>query len=228
MTLITKSTAFLTIPPLENGDQLTREEFEKRYQAMPFLNKAELIEGIVYMAAALRIKSHGEPHAYLMTWLGVYQANTLGVGIGDNSTVRLDADNEVQPDGILRLETGGKSSISDDDYIEGAPELIVEVAVSSVSLDVHEKKRVYLRNQVQEYIVWRVYDHQLDWFYLQAGKYLSLEANTEGIICSQVFPGLWLDKSALLTGNMAKVLQVLQQGLASQEYQQFVKSFNLI
>lgn len=96
----------LTIPPLENGDKLTRSEFKRRCHAMPNLKKAELIEGVVYMAAALRYKSHGEPHAYIMSWLGVYKAATPGVGIADNTTVCLDADNEPQPDALMRIERG--------------------------------------------------------------------------------------------------------------------------
>jgi Uma2 family endonuclease len=214
----------VTIPPLENGDQLTRIEFERRYQAMPHLKKAELIEGIVYMAAALRIKSHGEPHAYIMTWLGVYKASTPGVQVGDNATVRLDTDNEVQPDALLRIEQGGNSRISEDDYVEGSPELIVEIAASTVSIDRHQKLKVYRRNGVQEYLIWRVDDGELDWFYLQDGEYRQREANAEGMICSQVFPGLWLDKAALLSGDLAKVLAGLQGGLRSEEYLAFVGS----
>jgi Uma2 family endonuclease len=207
----------VTITPLENGDQLTRVEFERRYQAMPDLKKAELIEGIVYMASALRIRSHGEPHAYIMTWLGVYKASTPGVQVGDNATVRLDADNEVQPDALLRIEQGGTSRISADDYVEGTPELIVEIAASTVSIDRHQKLKVYRRNGVQEYLIWRVDDGELDWFYLQDGEYQQRETNAEGMICSQVFPGLWLDKSALLSGDLAKVLAGLQRGLSSEE-----------
>jgi Uma2 family endonuclease len=203
----------LTIPPLESGDKLTRAEFERRYDAMPNLKKAELIEGVVYLASPLRIKSHGEPHALIMTWLGVYKAATLGVGFADNSTVRLDADNEPQPDALLRIENGGQSRISEDDYVEGAPELIVEIAASTASYDLHEKLKVYRRNQVQEYLVWRVYDNAFDWFKLDEGQYIKLEGDAEGIIRSQFFPGLWLDKSALLSGNLAKVLEVLQLGL---------------
>jgi len=212
-----------TIPPLENGDQLTRIQFERRYKAMPEIKKAELIEGIVYMAAALRYKSHGEPHAYIMGWLVTYQAATPGVGIADNTTVRLDGDNEPQPDGLLRIEQGGQSTISKDDYVEGAPELIVEIAASTASIDLHQKLKVYRRNGVQEYLVWRIYDGEFDWFRLNAGEYIKLEPDNKGIIYSQVFPGLWLDKTALLTGNLAKVLAVLQQGLANQEHQDFVQ-----
>ncbi len=214
--------SLLTIPPLENGDKLTRKEFERRYHAMPNLKKAELIEGVIYVASPLRIKSHGEPHAYIMAWLGVYKAATPGVGLADNAIVLIDADNEPQPDALLRIEIGGQSRINQDDYLEGAPELIVEIAASSASYDLHEKLKIYRRNQVQEYLVWRVYDHQFDWFRLKEGQYILLEPNTDEIICSQVFPGLWLAKSALLAGDLVKVLSVLQQGLSTPEHRSFI------
>ena len=218
-----------TIPTLENGDtaeatlreRLTRIEFENRYSKSN-IKKAELIEGIVYMASPLRITKHGNPHARIMTWLGIYWSATPGIELGDNSTVRLDGDNEPQPDALLRIENGGQSIISEDGYVEGAPELIVEIAASSVSLDVHDKLKVYRRNQVQEYLVWRVEDGEIDWFRLKSGEYIQLQANSEGITCSEIFPGLWLDKTALLTGNLMKVIEVVQQGLATVEHQKFV------
>ncbi len=215
------STATITrdpmIPPLENGDQLTLAEFERRYSAMADLKKAELIEGIVYMASPLRITQHGEPHAQIMLWLGFYQTYTPNLQLGDNCTVRLDLDNEAQPDALLRLKVGGQSRITQDGYVKGAPELIVEIAASTVSIDLHKKLNVYRRNGVQEYLVWRVDDGEFDWFRLTEGEYTQLEPNPEGILCSEIFPGLWLDKAALLAGNLAKVLEILQQGLKSQE-----------
>ncbi|BBD55906.1 MULTISPECIES: Uma2 family endonuclease [Planktothrix] len=213
----------LTIPILENGDKLTRDEFERRYQAMPDHQKAELIAGIVYMASPLRITQHGNPHARIITWLGNYWSATPGIELGDNATVRLDGDNEPQPDALLRIELGGQSTISDDGYVEGAPELIAEIAASTVSIDLHQKLQVYLHHQVQEYLVWRVYDCQFDWFRLNNGEYIQLDPNIDGVICSQVFPGLWLDKDSLLAGNLAQVLAVLQQGLSTGEHQDFVK-----
>jgi len=214
--------ASLTIPPLENGDKLTRWEFERRYQAMPHLKKAELIEGIVYMASPLRFESHAEPHANIIGWLALYKAATPGVRLGDNATVRLDIDNEPQPDALLRIDKGGQSIISQDDYVEGAPELIVEIAASSASYDVHQKLNVYRRNQVQEYLVWRFYEQEFDWFRLQAGEYIKLEPDSDGIIRSQIFPGLWLDKNALLMGDLGKVLVILQRGLETAEHRDFV------
>ncbi|MFN9734640.1 MAG: Uma2 family endonuclease [Microcystis sp.] len=214
--------ASLTIPPLENGDKLTRWEFERRYQAMPHLKKAELIEGIVYMASPLRFESHAEPHANIIGWLALYKAATPGVRLGDNATVRLDIDNEPQPDALLRIEKGGQSIISQDDYVEGAPELIVEIAASSASYDVHQKLNVYRRNQVQEYLVWRFYEQEFDWFRLQAGEYIKLEPDSDGIMRSQIFPGLWLDKNALLMGDLGKVLVILQRGLETAEHRDFV------
>ena len=216
---------YLTIPPLENGDRLNRYEFERRYNAMPNLKKAELIEGIVYMPAALRFKSHGQPHGRIMSWLGIYEAMTPGVAMGDNPTVRLDLDNEPQPDAVLLItpEVGGQARLSDDDYIEGAPELIVEVAASSAAIDLHAKKQAYRRNGVKEYIVWQVLDQKLSWFYLEKGEYLDLPADSDGIARSRVFPGLWLAVVELLAGNMQGVLAVLQEGVQSDAHAAFVQ-----
>jgi Uma2 family endonuclease len=213
------------IPPLENGDRLTRYEFERRYQAMPRHLKAELIEGVVYLASPLRFESHAEPHGQLIGWLWTYQIATPGVRLGIEPTVRLDRDNEPQPDGVLLITpiAKGQSRLSDDDYIEGAPELVVEIAASSVAIDLHDKKKAYGRNGVKEYIIWQIFENKLDWFSLQKGEYVSLEVDAQGIIKSQVFPGLWLSMLDLLAGNMQQVLAVLQLGLNSPEHKIFVE-----
>ncbi|MCL1472706.1 Uma2 family endonuclease [Argonema antarcticum A004/B2] len=216
-------TPTIKVPPLESGDRLTRPEFERRYHTMPNLKKAELIEGVVYVASPLRFASHAEPHSLIITWLGVYRAATPGVRLGDNATVRLDADNEPQPDALLRLEpeAGGKSRITEDDYVEGAPELIVEVAASTAAYDLNDKLKVYRRNEVQEYLVWQRYENRLDWFSLREGVYVPFTADETRIIRSQVFPGLWLAVSALLNGDLATVLAQLQKGLATAEHEEF-------
>ncbi|MBW4653058.1 MAG: Uma2 family endonuclease [Kaiparowitsia implicata GSE-PSE-MK54-09C] len=215
----------LVVPPLENGDRLSRAEFERRYEAMLRVKKAELIEGVVYMASPLRLKSHGEPHGDLVTWLGIYKAFTPGVVLGIEPTVRLDLENEPQPDAVL-LVPGRQATIGADDYIEGAPELIVEVAASSAAIDLHDKKRAYRRNQVQEYVVWRTLEAQLDWFVLEADDYRVQSPDDQGIVRSRVFPGLWLAVSALLAGDMTTVLSRLQQGINSPEHQGFVRSLH--
>ena len=215
----------LAIPPLENGDRLSCAEFERRYATAMHIKKAELIEGVVYVAAALRFRSHGKPHAQLMGWLFNYQVATLGTELGDNPTVRLDLDNEPQPDIALFLDptAGGQVQISADDYIEGAPELIAEVAASSAAYDLGDKKKAYRRNGVQEYIVWQMFENKLDWFVLENDEYVDLTPDATGIIHSQVFPGLWLKVPALLSGDMTTVLSVLQTGLGSTEHQAFVQ-----
>ena len=214
-----------TIPPLESGDRLSRAEFERRYHAMPRLKKAELIEGVVYVPSPLRFEPHAEPHGNLIVWLGTYKVATPGVRLGDNPTVRLDWDNEPQPDVVLVIDSkcGGQSRIAEDGYVENAPELVAEVAASSASIDLYDKKRVYRRNGVQEYIVWRVLENNLDWFSLQAGEYVPLEADGARVIKSRRFAGLWLAVASLLSGDMATVLAVLQQGLHSAEHGELVQ-----
>jgi Uma2 family endonuclease len=214
----------LNLPPLENGDRLTRLEFERRYDAMPKVKKAELIEGVVYMASPLRF-THAKPHGDLMGWLWTYKIATPQVEMGIEPTVRLDIENAPQSDGVLLIkrESGGNCRLSEDGYIEGAPELVIEVAASSVAIDLGDKKRAYRRNGVQEYLVWQVFEQKIDWFSLQDGDYISLVPNQQDVICSQVFPGLWLDGGAMLQGNMQQVLNVLQVGINSTEHQAFVQ-----
>jgi Uma2 family endonuclease len=213
-----------SLPPLENGDHLTRAEFERRYDAMPHLKKAELIEGVVYMPSPVSFGKHSSPHFDLIAWMGQYRAATPGVVGGDNGSVRLDLDNMPQPDAFLMIlpECGGQARIGEDDYVEGAPELVAEVASSSVSYDLHVKLRVYRRNGVREYVVWRVGDRAIDWFILRADQYERLPLDAEGVYRSAVFPGLWLDAAALVRGDVATVLAAARGGLDTPEHAAFV------
>ena len=203
------------VPTLENGDRLTRAEFERRYEAMPNLKKAELIEGEVYVGSPVRHRQHGKPHNHINGWLAVYVAGTPGVEASDNGSIRLDLDNEPQPDAyqMIERERGGQARIDEEDYVEGAPELVAEIAASSVSYDLGKKLHVYRRNGVREYVVWRVQDRAIDWFVLREGRYEPVVPADDGIIRSTVFAGLWLDLAALLRGDLATVLAVVQRGL---------------
>jgi Uma2 family endonuclease len=208
---------------LENGDRLTRAEFERRYHAMPGVKKAELIEGVVIMPSPVRLRAHGMPHADMAAWLGTYEAATPGIIGADNATIRLDLDNEPQPDILLMIDParGGQARISEDDYVEGAPELVVEIASSSVSFDLHAKLHVYRRNAVGEYVTWRVLDGEIDWRILRGGQYEPMPLDDLGRYRSEAFPGLWLDPSALLRGDLAAVLDALLLGLASPDHAAF-------
>ncbi len=218
----------LLIPQLEPGDRLTRDEFERRYAAMPNLKKAELIEGVVYMPAAVRFFRHGRPHNYLSHWVASYVEETPGVDCASDSSARLDLDNMPQPDAMLLIlpECGGQCQISDDDYVENSPELVGEVSASTVSFDLHTKLNVYRRNGVREYIVWRVLDRQIDWFVLRSGEFVRLEPDQAGVYKSEVFPGLWLRAAALIAGSLKKVGQTLRQGIATPEHAAFVQRLN--
>ncbi len=213
-----------TIPPLEPGDRLSRAEFERRYQAMPNLRKAELIEGIVYMPSPVRIRRHGRPHAHLIHWLVSYESTTSGVIVADNPSVLLDLDNEPQPDAVLFIDPdhGGHARITADDYVENAPELVAEVSASTASDDLNAKLNVYRRNGVREYIVWRVDDRQIDWFVLRDGQFVRLPLGDDGLYRSEVFPGLWLDPAAMVGGDTRTVQTALTRGMASREHFDFV------
>jgi Uma2 family endonuclease len=215
----------LPLPRLEPGDRLSRAEFLRRYEAMPDLKKAELIEGVVHTPSPIRFDVHSHPHANVLTWLGIYAAATPGVKAGGNATVKLDNDNVPQPDALLMIEpvARGQAAIDEGGYVAGAPELVAEVSSSTVSIDLHDKLRVYRRNGVREYISWRAIERGIDWFGLRDGDYVRLSPSADGIIRSEVFPGLWLDVSAMLDGKLDRVLEVLHQGLATPEHRGFVE-----
>ena len=212
------------VPRLENGDRLSRAEFERRYHLMPKNIKAELIEGEVSVSSPVRA-IHATPHSDLITWLGTYRAMTPGTDAADNATDRMDATNEPQPDAMLYIDVDRSQNLrlGIDGYLEGSPELIAEISASSVSKDLGPKSRAYARNGVQEYIVWRTEEDGIDWFTLRDGDYIPMTADESGFIRSQVFPGLWLDVAAMVDRNLSRVLAVLNQGgLATPEHAAFV------
>ena len=212
-------------PLLENGDRLTRAEFERRYEARPDLKKAELIEGVVHVPSPTRSGSHARPHAATVIWLGTYALATPGAQLGDSPTIRLDLDNEPQPDAAMLItpEAGGQARVDEDDYVEGAPELVAEVAASSASYDLHDKLHAYRRNGVREYLVWRTLDRRFDWFELIDGVYRPRTPDASGLVSSRVFPGLRLAVDALLRGDLSTVVAAQQGGLGEPDYAAFVE-----
>ena len=200
-----------TLPVLESGDRLTREEFHRRYSARPDIHKAELVNGVVYLTWRVRSEEHGKPHGVVAGWLGAYVALNPDLGCGLSTTVFLTDDSEAQPDCLLFRQPPAGYAVrhTEDDFLEGAPEMVVEVAASSASYDLHDKLRAYRRNGVREYIVWRTLDGALDWFRLQEGEYVRVEPDTNGMLESSVFPGLRLSVPALLARDRAGVLAAL-------------------
>jgi len=211
--------------PLENGEHLDAEEFMRRYEAMPELKKAELIQGIVYMGSPVNAEFHGQPDSIIQGWLALYCSATPGTESAVNSTVRLGSKNVPQPDGLLQIlpDYGGKSRIDSEGYIIGAPELVVEIAASSTAIDAYEKRDAYSAAGAQEYLLWRTLDNEVDWWFLEKGTYQPLPADAQGVVRSKVFPGLWLDRAALLQRNRAQIMSCLRMGFESEEHRGFVQ-----
>ena len=208
-------------PVLESGDRMSRAEFHRIYEQMPEGFKAELIGGTVYVASPLK-RLHGLAHAPLTTLLYLYKSHTPGTEMNDNVTVVLGQDSEPQPDGYLRIlpEYGGQSRTTADDYIDGAPELIVEVALSSRSFDLHQKRADYTRHGVLEYLILSLKDQRFYWFDLRSNA--ELFAETDGVIRVRTFPGLWINVIALLQDDCQRIIATLNEGLASPEHAAFV------
>ncbi len=216
------------LPPLESGDHLGAFEFLRRYEAMPEVQKAELINGIVFMASPVRTDRHAEPDNLVQTWLGTYAIATPGVRAAANGTIRLGPDDVPQPDAFLRIlpECGGQAKLDSKGYLIGAPELVVEVAASSASLDVREKLSSYRRAGVRQYIVWRTEDLAVDCWMLVNDEYQPVTPEADQMLRSGLFPGLWLDVRGLLAGDGSRVMDTLRRGLASQEHASFASALH--
>jgi Uma2 family endonuclease len=198
-------------PVLDSGDRLSRAEFHRRYSARPDIKRAELIGGVVYVLSPTRFAWHDNQAAMMITWAKVYSIRHPGVLAGGSATIYLDATSEVQPDAFLfrREPAGPGAHQTTDGYLEGAPQLVIEVSASSASYDLHDKKEIYRRNDVREYLVWRVLDDAFDWFRLVDGEYVLVEPDACGVIESQEFPGLRLNVPRLLADDLATVLAEL-------------------
>jgi Uma2 family endonuclease len=210
------------LPLLENGDRLTQREFHRRYEAYPENVKIELIGGVVYVSSPAR-RPHGRYSSLLGGVLNQYEAETPGVEALENFTTLLDDENEPQPDKGLRIsdEYGGQSRVNESQYIVGAPELLAEIAHSSVTIDLSDKKDNYQRGGVCEYIVVCVEEEEVIWFDFK--RNCRLRPDRDGIIRSRVFPGLWLDVPALFAESAKRLAQTLNKGLASPAHGKFVE-----
>ena len=208
------------LPPLKAGERLDQKTFHARYEATPPDTRAELIGGIVYMPSPLK-RPHGRMHVRVIHWLAEYEAATPGTETLDNATNILGPESEPQPDACLRILKGGQTH-EEEEYVAGAPELIVEVAAGTERLDLREKRADYEQAGVKEYIVVAMRQARVYWFVARAGRFEELAPGSDGILRSEVFPGLWLDPAALLSFDTRRVLDVLRQGLASPEHAAFV------
>ena len=215
--------ASVLTPPLRDGDHLTREEFMRRWEAMPDLKRAELIDGIVHMASPLS-KIHGNFHTLMGFWLGSYLTATRGCSAPTDATWLMSEDSAPQPDLALCInpERGGQSR-DEGKYAAGAPELIVEISHTTSARDAGIKLRLYERCGVREYVIVRPEKKQVIWRELVDGKYREIEPSADGILRSRVFPGLWLDQTALWNRDYAGLAAVVQQGMATAEHAEFLR-----
>jgi len=207
---------------LSAGDTLTWQEFERRWDATPEVKFAELIGGKVYMPSPLSVW-HGEEVSVAIYWVAHYAAHTPGCKALANPTCRMLGD-APQPDVCLRIEEncGGHSRVQDN-FLHGAPELVVEVCLSSAAYDLHEKKDLYEQAGVGELVALLLHEQEVRWYRLEAGRYALLKPTTKGVFHSVVFPGLWLNVPALLKGDVLALRATLERGLATPEHGEFVR-----
>jgi Uma2 family endonuclease len=166
---------------------------------------------------------HGNTSRIVALWMGQYQWKTLGVKGADGATVKLDLQGELQADHLLRIsaELGGQTRVDEQGYLTGAPEMVVEIARSSRLYDLNQKKADYERVGVREYVVVELKPDRVHWFIRRGKRFQVLRPDRGGIYRSEVFPGLWLDAQALDAEELDRLMEVLNQGLASPEHVDF-------
>ena len=198
--------------PLESGECMHSREFLRRYEQMPQVKKAELIEGVVYMGSPVSVR-HAKPDGVIQAWLGAYASRHPETEALPNATAILDTENTVQPDALLRRlpEHGGMTRVNEGGYLTGPPGLIVEVAASSAAIDLRDKRRAYCRNGVREYLVWVVSEARLEWLSLEEEEYRPQMSDAQGMLHGRGFPGLCLPLAPLLACDTAQVLDALTE-----------------
>ncbi len=206
--------------PLEHGQRLSRDEFLRRWEAMPELKRAELIGGVVYLPSPVGLP-HSKLTLALSAWIGTYEAATPGCLACSNATWFMLTDSP-QPDVamFIRPEYGGTCRY-EGNFVSGAPELAIEVSATTRSYDFGPKLRLYREAGAGEYLSVVSGESQVVWRSLRGGAYVPIEPGPGGIVRSQVFPGLWLNAAALFAGDTAALLATLHQGLASPEHARF-------
>jgi Uma2 family endonuclease len=209
-------------PPIREGDRLDSSEFLRRWEAMPFLKHAELIDGVVFMPSPVS-RPHSDSHLDMSLWVASYRDLTPGCHGGSDCTWLMSPNDVPQPDLFLRIlpECGGQSDDSGK-YATGAPELVVEVSVSSFSRDFGVKLDLYLRVGVREYLTVLPFSKQVTWRYVSRGRYREIEPSEDGLLRSRIFPGLWLDPAALWNPKHS-VRKALEQGTRSPDHAAFVR-----
>ena len=215
--------AAIALPPaLLEGDRLDSSEFLRRWEAMPLLKHAELINGVVFMPSPVY-----DPHStvqFAMTgWLGIYGEATPGCKGGSEGTWVMGPKDVPQPDVTLSIlpECGGQSRV-EGNLSAGAPELIVEVTGSSYSRDLGVKLELYRTVGVREYLTVLPHPRQVIWRQLARGRYREIKPDEDGLLRSVVFPGLWLDPAALWNPKRS-VKTAVDKGTRSPEHAAFVK-----
>jgi Uma2 family endonuclease len=192
---------------------------------MPELKYAELIDGVVHMPSPVST-IHGDHHVNLGAWLVNYVSHTPGIRAGMEGTWLIEKD-ALQPDITLRIlpEYGGRST-QQKGLSSGAPELIVEVSLSSAPLDLGPKARLYERAGVAEYITALVGQERIVWRELVDGRYREIAPGADGLLRSRVFPGLWLDADALWKYDARRLLNSVERGVATPEHAEFLHRLN--
>jgi len=184
--------------------------FERYYEIVDEKIRADLLDGKI-----IRDSPAIPRDAFVATWLtnliGTYnQKFDLGIVLTATVTVRLTAYNAPEPDIVFVRKS--RQAIVNDRYVDGPPDLCVEViSKSSRKYDRGRKFVLYAEHGVKEYWIIDPFKSAVEFYENRGREFVTIPPDEQGRVHSKVLPGLWLKPEWLIADPLPSFLEVLQE-----------------
>ena len=210
---------------LRDGERIPPDEFRRRCGVLEAVGvdfRVEYVNGVVRMMPPPNFAGHTHPIRVMQGLLSAYTRQTPGVIDYTESGVTLPVEEtsaDVSPDLCLVVQPGrgGQMSVDDAGYFVGPPELVVEVANSSLSYDLGEKRDLYEAAGVQEYLVHATRERRLLMMRRDGDRFRTVMPDADGVLASRIFPGLVFDTAAIIADDIAAAEATLDRVMQSPE-----------
>lgn len=165
----------------------------------------------------------GELASSVSYWLCQYRRSTPCVESLGRVSIFLDPTTEIETTAAMWLTPG-----ADDrprwQRCEGVPELLVEVTATVHNKVFRRRLRVYEQSEIHELLVVTGDPRDTALYARENGRFARVSPADDGSYRSRVFPGLWLDPSALFSDEWNEMAACLDRGMATEEHAAFVAS----
>ena len=197
-------------PLSPDSDLVTIEEF---YCLVPDGQKADLLDGVIYLASPDTRRSDRLSGFIKFLLQGYADIRGLGEVYGSRFAFELSQFRAPEPD-IAFVRTERLHLVSERRMV-GGPDIAVEiVSRDSRQRDYGEKKQLYAEAGVSEYWIVDPLQRRVEFHRLHAGHYELVPLEHNHIFRSVVLEGFWLEVEWLLTDPLPKAYEKLQEIVA--------------